>query len=262
MPAYFFTGGTAGAAALLAAGAELRGRAGLARAARRVAAGGALVSGPLLVSDLGRPERFLNMLRVAKPTSPMSIGSWTLAAFAPAAVGAAVLDTLGWLPTMRRLATATAAATGPVISTYTGVLLANTAIPAWVRTRRELPALFAASATAAAGAATSLLTPSSDARRLAVAGTVVELAVAASMRRSLGDAAVSATTGHAGHLRHASEASHVAGALVMTLGRRRCVHVAGAALILAGSLLERYAVMAMGVDSAGRPEQLDGWITG
>ncbi len=192
----------------------------------------------------------------------MSIGSWTLAAFAPAAVGAAVLDTLGWLPTMRRLATATAAATGPVISTYTGVLLANTAIPAWVRTRRELPALFAASATAAAGAATSLLTPSSDARRLAVAGTVVELAVAASMRRSLGDAAVSATTGHAGHLRHASEASHVVGALVMTLGRRRCVHVAGAVLILAGSLLERYAVMAMGVDSAGRPEQLDGWITG
>jgi hypothetical protein len=81
---YFFLGGLSAGASLLAAGADLTGRPAL-RRGTRVGALGALVAGSFfLIRDLGRPERFLNMLRVFKPTSPMSVGTWILAAYGPA----------------------------------------------------------------------------------------------------------------------------------------------------------------------------------
>ena len=80
IPAYFFFGGMAGAAAPFALLSELRGDEALARRAWLVALAGVAASPPLLIADLGRPERFHHMLRVLKPTSPMSVGSWILGA--------------------------------------------------------------------------------------------------------------------------------------------------------------------------------------
>src|SRR5690242_10894147 len=89
VPTYFFVGGAAGGAAVIGAIAQITGTNGsLARDARWLAAAGAPISAALLTADLGRPERFINMLRVFKPQSPMSIGSWTLTAFSAASAAA------------------------------------------------------------------------------------------------------------------------------------------------------------------------------
>ena len=80
IPAYLFLGGLAAGSSLLAAGADLTGRPTLRRAGRLAALGGLSLSMLALVHDLGRPERFVNMLRVVKPTSPMSVGTWILTA--------------------------------------------------------------------------------------------------------------------------------------------------------------------------------------
>jgi formate-dependent nitrite reductase membrane component NrfD len=153
VPAYFFVGGAAGAAAVIGAvarrlGADDR----LVRDARWIAAAGAALSPPLLISDLGRPERFLNMLRVFKLQSPMSVGAWTLVAFSNAAAAAAFADaahraTDGKLPVrvVGDAAEMLSAATGMVLSTYTGVLLGATAIPVWSANARVLPLHFGAS---------------------------------------------------------------------------------------------------------------------
>ncbi|MEK6373482.1 MAG: NrfD/PsrC family molybdoenzyme membrane anchor subunit [Acidobacteriota bacterium] len=148
VPLYFFVGGAAGASAVFAAAAQLTGAdRKLVRDARRIAAAGAVLSGPLLIADLGRPERFLNMLRVFKPQSPMSVGAWTLAAFGASSTGAALFK-----GRLGDVAAVVAAATGLVMSTYTGVLLGATAIPVWAKHKRVLPILFGASAVASAAA--------------------------------------------------------------------------------------------------------------
>ena len=146
VPLYFFVGGAAGAAAVLAFAAQLAGAdRELVRDARWIAAGGAALSAPLLIADLGRPERFLNMLRVFKPQSPMSVGAWTLAVFGGASTGAVLLrGRLG------DLASVVSAMSGLVMSTYTGVLLGATAIPVWAQHKRTLPIVFGASALASA----------------------------------------------------------------------------------------------------------------
>src|SRR5690348_11707077 len=82
VPVYLFVGGAAGASAVIGAAANLVGNdRALARDARWIAAIGGAVSAPLLIADLGVPSRFLNMLRVFKLQSPMSVGAWTMAAF-------------------------------------------------------------------------------------------------------------------------------------------------------------------------------------
>ena len=91
---YLFLGGLAGASSTLAAGAELSGRPGLARPLKLGALAAISLSLVALVHDLGRPARFLNMLRVFKPTSPMSVGVWILSAYAPAAGAAAIAELL------------------------------------------------------------------------------------------------------------------------------------------------------------------------
>src|SRR6202040_2921166 len=98
IPAYLFLGGLAGASSTLAAGAHLTGHAELARAAKAGAAGAISLSMVALVHDLGRPARFINMLRVLKVTSPMSVGTWILSAYPPLALGAAASAVTGKLP--------------------------------------------------------------------------------------------------------------------------------------------------------------------
>ena len=160
VPAYFFVGGAAGAAAVLGAAAQLTGAdEELVRDARWIAAAGSALSAPLLIADLGRPERFLHMLRIFKVQSPMSVGAWTLAAFGSAATAAAFADLVQRktnLPVklVGDASAMLAAATGTVMATYTGVLIGATAIPVWNEHARFLPVHFGASAL---GSAVSLL---------------------------------------------------------------------------------------------------------
>ncbi|HEV7766638.1 MAG TPA: NrfD/PsrC family molybdoenzyme membrane anchor subunit [Thermoanaerobaculia bacterium] len=148
VPTYFFVGGAAGAAAVLAVAAQFAGHdEDLVRDARWIAATGAVLSAPLLIADLGRPERFLNMLRVFKPQSPMSVGVWTVATFG-AASSVTAISRHSNLPAV------VSAGTGLVMATYTGVLLGVTANPVWKHHVSFLPVHFGASAL---GSAVSLL---------------------------------------------------------------------------------------------------------
>jgi hypothetical protein len=158
IPLYFFVGGAAGAAAVMGAiahytGADRR----LVRDARWIAAAGAIISPALLISDLGRPERFLAMLRVFKPQSPMSVGVWTLLGFSGGAAAAAFAEFMqeryGSSFPLRIIENAGAAASlafGLPFSNYTGVLIGATAVPVWNQNVGDLPIHFAASGTAAA----------------------------------------------------------------------------------------------------------------
>ena len=259
IPWYFFAGGLAGASSNLSLVARLTGNHRLARRALLVALGGATVSPVLLISDLGKPERFYNMLRVFKPTSPMSVGTWVLSGFGPAAGVAAASEILGVFPRLGRAGEAVAALLGPALATYTAVLVADTSGPVWHEARRELPLLFAASSAASAGAAAAMLTPVEDAgpaRRLAVGGALAEIGAAELMKRRLGELlAEPYEEAEAGHFDKLSKVFTGAGAAVMALaGRgRRSAAVAGGAMILAGAALERWSVFRAGFQSARDP---------
>lgn len=258
IPAYFFTGGVAGASSGLALAAAMTGRRRLTRTASLVALGGLLVSPPLLIADLGRPDRFYNMLRIVKPTSPMNVGTWVLTASGGAVVTAAASE---FLPLPRRLrlsAHVGAALLGLPLSTYTAALLADTAVPAWHDARRELPLVFAGSAAAAAGGIAWALVPHEDggpARILALGGAALEVGAGLAMERSLGPLiAEPYRTGTSGLLARASRVASVLGAVLLTFGgRRRRPAVIGGALMAAGSLAERFAVQTAGIASARDP---------
>jgi formate-dependent nitrite reductase membrane component NrfD len=255
VPVYFFTGGLAGASSVLAFGARMTGNRRLARSALLASAAGLLPSPALLIDDLGRPERFYNMLRVFKPTSPLNVGSWLLFAFGPASVGAAGCEVLGVLPRVGRTAETVAAVLGPFITTYTAVLLSDTAVPAWHDARRELPFVFAAGAAASAGAAAAMLTPVADARaarRFTLGGGAVSLLALETMRRRRGVAMEPYRVGAAGRSSRWARALIATGALVTAgPGRtRRSAAVCGGALVLAGAVCERFAVVRAGSQSA------------
>jgi hypothetical protein len=254
---YLFTGGLAGASASLALGARATGNDRLASNAIATSAAGVAVSLPLLVHDLGRPERFHHMLRMFKPTSPMNIGSWILTTLGPAAIGATVANRLGIFPRLGRVAEVAAGLLGPALSTYTGVLLADTAVPTWHSAGNELPLLFASSAAASAGGMATIVTPYEDAgpaRRLAIGGVAVELATAVFMRRRLGPLAKPYRQGPARRLSLLARVSGVGGALLVGLGgRRRASSVAGGALLVASSAFRRFSVYRAGIESAEDP---------
>ena len=260
VPWYFFVGGLAGMCSVVAQVAQWRGARDLATRLRVVAAGGAVISPALLISDLGRPKRFLHMLRVFKPTSAMSVGSWVLAGYGPAASGAALFEALDRFPRLGALVKAAAAILGVPMATYTAVLVADTSIPAWHEARHHLPFLFGASATASAGAVAVLVAPANSrtpGRRLAVGGAVAEVLSAVAMERSLGELGEVYRTGDAGRYQRAATVCSVVGAAgVAAGGRRRLVTAGGAGLILAGSLCQRWAVYCAGFQSAADPAQV------
>jgi len=141
IPEYLFLGGLSAGSSLLALGATVTGRRTLARRAK-VAAAGAIAAGTAaLIVDLGRPARAANMLRVAKVTSPLNVGSWLLTFYAPAAGVAAAADVFGVLPGVGTAAQVGAAVLAPGVATYTAVVFADTSLPAWHGARRELPCL-------------------------------------------------------------------------------------------------------------------------
>lgn len=146
IPAYFFVGGAAGALGVIGALADsFGGEKRMALAARRMALAGALLSGALLVVDLGRPSRFLNMLRVFKLQSPMSIGSWVLSGFSGSVVLASFPDVFGRGILTRLIGFFGRAGTvlfGMPFHNYTGVLIGATVIPVWNHHHRSLPREF------------------------------------------------------------------------------------------------------------------------
>jgi formate-dependent nitrite reductase membrane component NrfD len=258
---YLFLGGLAGSSSTLAAGAELSGRPGLARPLKLGAIGAISLSLVALVHDLGRPSRFLNMLRVFKPTSPMSVGVWIISAYAPAA-GAAALGEIvpaGRLRVLSRLGTAGAGLLGPAVASYTGVLIANTATPAWHEGHREMPFVFvgsAASAAAGLGLLGAPLAENAPARRLAVIGALTEIAAVRLLERRVGIVAETYHRGRAGTLMRAAEALTLVGlAGTVSSGHRSRfgAALAGTAL-LAASACARFGIFEAGLASSRDPK--------
>lgn len=172
---------------------------------------------------------------MVKIQSPMSVGTWILTAFAPAAG----LGALGWRPARRAAAVA-----GPFISTYTAVLIATTAIPVWHDARLVLPFVFAGSSMASAGAAVGV-------PRYALLGASVELAATTVMARRLGELVGRPYhEGTSGTLARLAKGATVAGAALTLAGRGRL----GAPALLAGSLALRFSIIHAGRASARDPE--------
>jgi DMSO reductase anchor subunit len=262
IPWYFFAGGLGGASSVLGYGATLTGNRRLAKRSWFLAFAAVAASPLLLIADLGRPERFFNMLRVFKITSPMSVGSWLLAANSAAVMPAAAGQILGFPKGLGRRAEPVAALLGPPLATYTAVLIANSSIPAWSEARVELPLLFASGGAASAGAAAAMITPpryAGPARRLALAGAAGEIVNSELMKRRLGPLASAYKEGEAGRLEKISTGLTVAGgALLAVARRRRAAAVAGGALLLAGAVCKRWAVFKAGFQSAEDPQQTVG----
>lgn len=253
IPCYFFTGGVAGASSVLSLSAKLFRNEKLARTSLYVSAVADAVSAPLLISDLGRPERFHHMLRVFKVTSPMNVGSWVLLVSGGASNTAAVLELLGILKPVKLVAETTAALLGPPLATYTGVLVADTAVPVWHEGRHELPWLFGAGAAASAGAVACLLVDedsAAPARRAAIGGAVAELAFTEMMEHRLGETGEVYEHGAAGRFARAAKALTLGGAALLATRRTKL----GASMVAAGSLCMRWSIFKAGQQSARDPK--------
>jgi Polysulphide reductase, NrfD len=259
IPMYLFTGGLGGASSVLSLVARATGHKHLAQRSIQIASAADAVSPLLLISDLGRPERFLNMLRVFKVTSPMSVGSWILAYTSTASSISAFLNTIGRLPRVAELSRLAAAGSGAPLAVYTATLLSDTAIPVWHEARKELPFLFGSSAVASAGAAAAIAVPPAEAgpaRRLAVGGVLVENVLFKVMEKRLGMLGEPYSKGEAGTAKKAALGLTLGGAaLIGALGRRsRLAAAAGGALVLAGELAVRWSVFKAGFQSARDPK--------
>jgi hypothetical protein len=271
VPAYLFLGGLAGGSGLLGLGAQLTGREVLRRNARLTSMAAVALGGAALVRDLGRPDRFYNMLRTLKLTSPMSVGSWILTGFS-AAMGVATAGEVDRLtgsrlplgPLRSALALvegpagATAAAFAPPLAAYTAVLLSDTANPTWNAAHRDLPFVFVSSASLAAGGVAMALTPVAEAgpaRRLALLGVVGDVTAMRVMESRMDPTAAEPLhSGAAGaKLRWAERLAVAGGVGTLLLGRTRWGAVASGLALATASALTRFGVFEAGIESAKDP---------
>ena len=267
VPAYFYVGGLAGASAALGAAALCSGSPrlrGLSRRTRAIAAGGAIVSAALLIEDLGRPSRFFNMLRVFRPTSPMSVGSWLLTAFGGLSTVAALLRDrrTGALAQLGNAASLGAGVLGVPLAGYTAVLLSNTAVPVWQGARTALPALFMSSAVTSAACALDLCALNAAERRVVkrfgIAGKAAELICTEAVERELSRPAPIVAEplrhGKSGALWTAAKLL-VGASLALSLvpGASPAVRRASAWLGTAGSLALRFGIVHAGTPSVRDP---------
>ncbi|MFL0460148.1 NrfD/PsrC family molybdoenzyme membrane anchor subunit [Kytococcus sedentarius] len=287
---YLFTGGVAGGSGLLAAGAHAAGLDGLRRNARLTAIVAAGVSGVALIADLGRPERFLNMLRTVKLTSPMSVGTWIFSGYSSFAGLAAAIEadrllggrpapaprgaspTSGGLPVLGpvlrpfdAVASAGLALFSAPLAAYTAVLLSDTATPVWFESRRHLPFVFVSSAGMASGGVQQVLAgmlggeslaKAGPARRLAVAGALGDYLAVDALEKQLDEVGVLEPLHHGaeGRKMRLSKALTVAGGVVtLVAGRSRAGAVVGGLALAAASALTRFAVVEAGIESAKDP---------
>jgi formate-dependent nitrite reductase membrane component NrfD len=288
---YFFFGGIAGASAVIAAISDLVGPAQdqrVGRVARYVSFAALLPSPVLLILDLGRPERFINMLRIVKFRSPMSVGTWGLTLFGLVSGlrmarqvaddgligGGRAARLAGRVP--RRATDVGTIPLGFFVAGYTGVLLAATAVPLWAKRALFLGPLFLASAfstaTAAIVAALHLLPGTSATavrrlERLQAVAMVAELALHAAWTERLGETARPLTRGRTGALLHyGTLGAGLAVPLclqpartVLPGGWRRPLGLAGSLLVLNGGFILRYAIVVAGRASADDPGATFAW---
>lgn len=191
--AYYYVGGLTGASLVMSAAAQFSGseaRDSLIKRCRWIAFVGSGISSVLLVADLGRPERFLNMLRVFRPTSPMNMGAWILSGVGATGPPALLLgQRRGLFGALGKASGILAGIFGAGLATYTGVLVGNSAVPIWQQSRRYVPILFGASAMASVGSAFNALVASDAERRFTtpfgLIGQTVQLAAAVVMQQEV-----------------------------------------------------------------------------
>lgn len=271
---YLFLGGVAGGSGLLAFGAQCTDRPLLRRNARLTALGTVGLGTLALIEDLGRPERFLNMMRTVKVTSPMSLGTWVVGGFASLSgvLGAVEVDRLtgekvplGALRPLLKAAEAPASlgqvALAPALASYTGALLANTVVPTWEAGRGHLSYLFASSASLAAGGAAMITTPVAEAgpaRLLAAAGVAGDVASMHLMKESMHPLEREPLeTGTPGTLLTWAERLAIAGGIGTLLGgRSRVIAAASGAALLTASALTRFGVLNAGLESVKDPRRV------
>lgn len=258
IPTYFYVGGVSGACAAFGAALRLHERSSsdhcVIQRCRQIAAGGSVVSAALLIHDLGVPKRFLYMLRVFRPTSPMSVGTWILQAF-----GASSTAALLFSGRFGQAAQITSGLVGLPLATYTAVLVSNSAVPVWQASRRTLPFLFAGSALAGAASLLELTVPrhSRSVQLLAVAGGLTEFIGAAAVEREAGqieEVGKPLHTGAAGALWTIAKLCTVASLVVSLVpGKSRRKSVLSGVLGTAASVTYRFAILQAGRASARNP---------
>jgi formate-dependent nitrite reductase membrane component NrfD len=223
---------------------------------------GSTAGAGFLIHDLGRPSRFLHMLRVFRPTSPMNMGSWILSAAAPSAIATGLfLNRPGWLGVLGEVSGYISGVFGAALATYTGVLVSNTVIPVWQESRRWLPVLFAASGAAAAASVIDIVYDGEAGGRInglfGTAGRAAEVIASLQVER-----AASAIPEVGKPLRHGSPAllwkaasaltvASLAVSLIPSKSRKKTI--AAGLLGAAGSLCLRFAVHYVGNASARDP---------
>ncbi len=266
VPAYFWLGGVASGSAFVALACDAAGDARSAALARKVALAAVTPAPLLLIGDLGRPERFLNMLRVFKPRSPMNMGAWCLAGFSATAAIAVAAD-LARRPRAASTAGAITALLGGYLGSYTGVLLACTAVPLWARSRLLLGPIFVSTATATGAAATRLtLTarglpdqhPTNGSLSALETGAIAaELVLSAINERSVGQAARALRRGTPGRLYRVAQAAVVLGLSAQVMARQRrqpSLQNLASVAYLGGGLAFRFAWVEAGKASAADDE--------
>jgi polysulfide reductase-like protein len=257
VPLYFWVGGLASGSAFVAFACDVAGDRDSAATARAVALGAVAPAPLLLIGDLGRPGRFLNMLRIIKPRSPMSLGAWCLVAFTATDAAAVAADLAGLGRTARSLGAATAVL-GGYLGSYTGVLLACTAVPVWSRSRSFLGPIFVSTATATGAGLTRLILvarglPEGHPTRVALGrvetGAIgAELALTAINERRLGPARRAMKERRPRTLFRLAETAVMCGLALRLAGER--THAISSALYLVGGLAFRRAWVEVGPVSA------------
>jgi formate-dependent nitrite reductase membrane component NrfD len=263
--AYYYIGGVTGAALVLAAAAQLRDGEGHNRLIKRCHSIGFVGSGLsafCLIYDLGRPERFLNMLRVFRPTSPMNIGAWILSGVGGTVPLALLLRNKGgFLGLIGRLSTHLAGVLGAGLATYTGVLVSNTAVPIWQQSRKTMPILFGSSAMASVGALFDVFAATKEERALTAkfgaVGQLAELTASYVMERQASEVervGLPFRQGVSGAMWRTAAVLEAA-SVVLTLlpGRSKAKRITAGLLGTFGSMLMRFSIEQLGRASARDP---------
>lgn len=258
IPTYYYVGGLAGSALVLAAALQLKNAREHKKLIRRchiIAVAGTMLSGALLIYDLGRPMRFLNMLRVFRPTSVMNMGAWILSGSGAMASGALLLERTPLGGPIGVLA----GILGLGLATYTGVLASVTAVPLWFASRRVLPLLFGASALTSLGSFFDLIYDTPATRTLGNLGRAGELAASVAMERQASEVEYVGRPlkrGFSGFLWRTAAvltASSLAVSLLPKSKASKGSRIAAGVLGTAGSLILRFAVEHAGNMSARDP---------